>query len=113
MFRDQLNDDQREELVGWARDGRVLVVLDPGSPLVPLPSADSFFGLDPDQLDPGFCTIDALSDVGAIAPGDTSGLEVDAASRPRPASGTASSPSWPPRPRATALWSPPAARSSR
>ncbi len=57
-------------------DGGVLVVFDSGSPLRPTQSEDPFLGLDPDQVDPGFCTIDALRDVGAIAPGDTSSLDV-------------------------------------
>jgi hypothetical protein len=66
LLVDRLTDDQRAELSRWVERGGRLVVADPSSPLLPAPATGP---LRPRTHDPGRCSIDALTGIGAIEPG--------------------------------------------
>jgi hypothetical protein len=65
VLSDDLDEEQSETILRWARAGGTLVVLDPSSPLTPeaLPPE---LTEDPEELDPGICTIPALADVEVV-----------------------------------------------
>ena len=104
LLADRLDEEQTDELLDWVRGGGTLVVTDPGSSLAPsgVGAADP---LDPDDVDRGICTLDALDGVEVVDGGAARPLRHRAGATAA-ASGAATSPSWSPRPRATATSSP-------
>jgi hypothetical protein len=73
---DELTDRQRDDLVDWVAEGGRLVIADPASPLTPV-VAETLdpFGFDEPRL-PEDCSVDALDEVGTIAPGVPADYEV-------------------------------------
>jgi hypothetical protein len=73
VLRDRFDDEGREELEDWVRDGGVLVISDPDSPLTPLMGfgAGSASGLDTGEsvveYDAGECDIAPLEGLDTIA----------------------------------------------
>jgi hypothetical protein len=65
LLDDRLDEAQATALERWVRGGGTLVVTDPQSILTPV-LVDQEDPLDPDPLDPGLCTIDALDGVGTV-----------------------------------------------
>jgi hypothetical protein len=71
LLRDQMDDDQHDQLLDWVRAGGTLVASDPGSALTPQidPFSSGFTG-DPEQfavddlidVNAGFCNIGAVDD---------------------------------------------------
>jgi hypothetical protein len=68
---DDLDEEQREDVLAWVRTGGTLVVTDPRSSLTPeaLPFDPSEGFVEETTLGPGFCSIDALADVDEVDAG--------------------------------------------
>jgi hypothetical protein len=75
VLDDRLTDDQRHDLLAWVRRGGRLIVATPG-PLTPDPVAEGLFDLGLEVVEPGTCTVQAVTGIGRIEPGGASSLEV-------------------------------------
>jgi hypothetical protein len=62
VLSDRLDEDQTNEVLAWVHRGGTLVVTDPGSSLVP-PQALPSDPLQPEDVERGICTVDALDGV--------------------------------------------------
>ncbi|MET0727035.1 MAG: DUF4350 domain-containing protein [Acidimicrobiales bacterium] len=75
VLQDRLDEDQAEQVTRWVAAGGRLVVTDPGSSFTPpvIPA-----GILPDaaEVEPGTCTVSALTEVGAVAAGSVVRYEV-------------------------------------
>lgn len=71
LLADRLDEAQTGEVLAWVRRGGTLVVTDPGSTLVSpsLGGVDPLAAVDPEELDRGFCTLDALAGVEVVDAG--------------------------------------------
>jgi hypothetical protein len=78
LASDTTDQAQTAQLDDWVRAGGVLVVADPGSSFVPVGSTGSSspLGLAGPPIDPGTCTIGALSGLGRVWPSQ-SGAQYD------------------------------------
>lgn len=65
LLSDRLDEEQTDEVLAWVRRGGTLVVTDPSSSLVP-PVFGGVDPLNPEDLDRGICTLDALAGVEVV-----------------------------------------------
>ncbi|CAN5844613.1 DUF4350 domain-containing protein [soil metagenome] len=72
LLTDNLDDDRREELRAWVRDGGVLVTGDSFSPLTPEVAGPAVTGFVSTGLERGDCALAALDDVDEVEPGQSS-----------------------------------------
>lgn len=68
VLQDRLDAEQTADLEDWVARGGTLVVTDPGSSLTP-PLAEPELVPDTDPVEPGRCTIGALSEIGEVEAG--------------------------------------------
>lgn len=71
LLADRLDEDQTDEVLAWVRAGGTLVVTDPSSSLAPR-TVGAINPLEPEDLDRGICTLDALAGVEVIDGGSAS-----------------------------------------
>lgn len=65
LLADRLDEDQTDEVLAWVRAGGTLVVTDPSSSLTP-PTVGAVSPLEPEDLDRGICTLEALDGVEVV-----------------------------------------------
>ena len=65
LLQDRLDEEQRDDLATWVRDGGTLVVLDPSSALTP-PVVEQGLSFAAGAIAPGACSIRALAAVGDV-----------------------------------------------
>lgn len=68
LLADRLDEEQTDAVLTWVRQGGTLVVTDPSSSLVPpsLGAIDPLAPVDPEDLERGICTLDALAGVEVV-----------------------------------------------
>lgn len=72
LLTDNLDDDRREDLRAWVRDGGVLVTGDSFSPLTPDVAGPAVTGFVSMGIERGDCALAALDDVDEVEPGQSS-----------------------------------------
>ena len=75
VLADELTDDQRQQLQDWTRAGGRLIVASPG-PMTPQPVQASVLDPGTEVVEPGACSIEALSGLGPVDTGGGVLLEV-------------------------------------
>ena len=75
LLRDRLSEAQADDLEAWVQAGGTLVVTDPASPFTPTVAGPDL-ALDPQDLEPGTCSIDALASLDEVAGGSPARYEV-------------------------------------
>ncbi len=72
LLADQLDEEQTDDVMAWVRRGGTLVVTDPSSSLTPEVFGTSDPLVEPEDVERGICTIDALNGVEVVDGGAAS-----------------------------------------